>query len=91
MQYTHIVWDWNGTLFDDLEYSLKCINTLLARYGLENLTVSRYHDVFGFPISEYYKRIGFDFDKVPYSALAKEYMDIYIPGSMHCPLRSDAA
>lgn len=90
MQYTHIVWDWNGTLFDDLEYSLKCINTLLARYGLENLTVSRYHDVFGFPISEYYKRIGFDFDKVPYSVLAKEYMDIYIPGSMHCPLRSDA-
>lgn len=90
MKYTHIVWDWNGTLFDDLEYSLKCINTLLSRYGLENLTLNRYHEVFGFPISDYYKRIGFDFDKTPYSVLAKEYMDIYIPGSLSCALRHDS-
>ena len=89
MKITHIVWDWNGTLFDDVNIGIECVNELLARYGLDIVDKNRYYQVFGFPISDYYKRLGFDFDKTPYSVLAKEYMDIYIPRSKACGLRED--
>ena len=90
MKITHIVWDWNGTLFDDVDLGIRCVNQLLSRYGLEQVDKNRYYQVFGFPISDYYKRLGFDFDKTPYPVLAKEYMDIYVPESQKCSLRENA-
>ena len=30
----HLIWDWNGTLLDDLDLSVDVMNTLLARRGL---------------------------------------------------------
>ena len=33
-RYRHVVWDWNGTLLDDLDYSIGIMNGLLARRGL---------------------------------------------------------
>ncbi len=90
MKYTHVVWDWNGTLFDDIDFSIECVNSLLKKYGLNTLTREKYYEVFGFPISDYYKRVGFDFNKTPYDVLAKEYMDKYMPGSYFCPLREGA-
>ena len=31
---THLLWDWNGTLLDDLDVSLKVLNTMLTRHRL---------------------------------------------------------
>lgn len=90
MKYNHIVWDWNGTLFDDVDFSIECVNALLSRHGLSKVTKERYYEVFGFPIVDYYARLGFDFEKTPYSLLARQYMDRYMPGSKNCRLRSDA-
>ena len=61
MKYTNIIWDWNGTLLNDTELSIKCINTLLKRRSLPLLSAEQYREVFGFPIREYYQRIGLDF------------------------------
>lgn len=87
---THIVWDWNGTLFDDFDVCVKSINTLLARHGLPMLSDGEYRQVFGFPVRQYYKSIGFDFDKTPFEVLAEEYMSIYQPLSDSCGLRAGA-
>lgn len=79
MKYDRVIWDFNGTILDDLRVSIDSADELLIRYGLDPmLTVEKYHSVFGFPIIEYYKRIGFDFDKVPYSVLAHEWVEIYL-------------
>lgn len=86
-----IVWDWNGTLFDDVDLCFSCINRLLVHHGLEELhTLDQYRNVFGFPIENYYKKVGFDFEKTPFSVLADEYMKDYQEKSYHCLLHKDA-
>jgi len=86
MKYTHVIWDWNGTLLDDVAWCMTTINTMLAKRGLPVLgSVAAYHGVFGFPIIDYYRRVGFDFEKEPFEDLAAEYIDFYHGGG------SDAA
>ena len=78
MKYTHVLWDFNGTLLDDVESCINSINELLERHGLKKLTsLAQYQSVFGFPIIDYYKRIGFDFDKTSYDELAVEWVKLY--------------
>ncbi|MCL1830316.1 MAG: HAD family hydrolase [Oscillospiraceae bacterium] len=77
-QYSQIIWDWNGTLLDDVEWSISCINTMLKKRGLATLnSKAEYHQVFDFPIVEYYRRLGFDFSKESFEKLAVEYIDLY--------------
>ena len=78
MKYTHVIWDWNGTLLDDVAWCMTTINTMLAKRGLPVLVDrAAYHRVFGFPIIDYYRRAGFDFAKEPFEQLAAEYIDFY--------------
>jgi len=86
MKYTHVIWDWNGTLLNDVAWCMTTINTMLAKRGLPVLgNVAAYHGVFGFPIIDYYLRAGFDFEKEPFEDLAAEYIAFYHGGG------SDAA
>ena len=77
-KYSHVIWDWNGTLLDDVAWCMKTINALLTKRGLPALdTIEAYHGVFGFPIIDYYRRAGFDFQREPFETLAAEYIAIY--------------
>ena len=76
--YTHILWDFNGTLYDDVDVCLTCAKRLMAAHGLKAMeTVEEYREIFGFPIIDYYARMGFDFSKTPYSELAVEWVAYY--------------
>ena len=76
--YTHIIWDFNGTLYDDVDVCLTCARRLMAAHGLKPIeTVDEYRALFGFPIIDYYVRMGFDFSKTPYSELAVEWVAYY--------------
>lgn len=33
MKYTYILWDFNGTILDDVQTGIDCVNTLLKRPG----------------------------------------------------------
>ncbi|MDR1629751.1 MAG: HAD hydrolase-like protein [Oscillospiraceae bacterium] len=78
-QFSHIIWDWNGTLLDDVHCCFECINRMLARRGLKTLeNLEEYHGVFTFPVIGYYKKLGFDFEKEPFEELSVEYMDSYV-------------
>ncbi len=85
-----IIWDWNGTLLDDVAVSLKSVNRLLAERNLEILTPGRYHEVFTFPVQEYYERIGFDFSKEPFDIVAHQFIEIYNEEVRHCGLHDEA-
>ncbi len=75
MKYTHILWDFNGTLLNDVETGIISANTLLKRRGMPLIeSVERYHSVFTFPITDYYINLGFDFTKEPYSEIAIEWV-----------------
>lgn len=72
-----IIWDWNGTLLDDLGICLDSINTMLVSRNLKELTTESYRHIFTFPVIEYYKVAGFDFEKEPWEEVAMEFMSLY--------------
>ena len=84
-----IIWDWNGTLLDDLDLSLNSVNILLEERNLPKLTTERYKDIFGFPVVNYYVKAGFDFEKEPFEIPAKQYVKLYATGSSELKLFPD--
>ncbi len=78
MEYSHILWDFNGTLLDDVTLGIKAVNQLLARRNLPLLKSREdYQQHFTFPIENYYRNVGFDFEKDPYDVLAHEWIAEY--------------
>lgn len=85
--YSHILWDFNGTLLDDVHAGIESENVLLRRRGMPLIRdVEHYHSLFGFPIIEYYKRLGHDFERESYDDMADEWVEQYIKYSADCPL-----
>ncbi len=76
-EYEHIIWDWNGTLFDDVDLCVNIINGVLKRRGLPQLTVEKYKSIFTIPVENYYIAAGFDFSVEPFEKVGKEWMDEY--------------
>lgn len=72
-----IIWDWNGTLFNDIDICINSINQLLSNRNLPVLTKEYYLEVFDFPVQDYYERIGFDFVKEPFEIPAHQFIEIY--------------
>jgi phosphoglycolate phosphatase len=84
---THIVWDWNGTLLNDVQACVDAINVLLERRRLPAVSRRRYLDVFDFPVRNYYLALGFDFARDDWRAVAHEYHEVYARTSTGAPLR----
>lgn len=77
-KYSHIIWDWNGTLLDDVDWCIEQMNIMLKKRDKEIIkNIEEYHKAFDFPIINYYKNIGFDFEEESFETLAKEYIDLY--------------
>ncbi len=89
-RYRHIIWDWNGTLLNDLWLCLESINAALRRRGLAPLTAKRYQDEFDFPVIDFYRKIGFDFETESFADLAHEYHAMYEPRWIECDLQVGA-
>lgn len=54
MTQLHVVWDWNGTLLDDLEVVIESANVGLLEFGIEPLDEDRYRDHFTRPVRAFY-------------------------------------
>lgn len=75
--YTHILWDFNGTILNDVEAGWESINVLLARRGLPVLhDLCAYRRVFDFPVIDYYRRVGLPTEE-GFDALAVEWVAEY--------------
>jgi phosphoglycolate phosphatase len=73
----HIIWDWNGTLLDDLDLCVGIIGELLAEHGLEPIDRATYLEGFRFPVIDYYRELGFDFDRASFAELTKGFISRY--------------
>ncbi|MBN1765978.1 MAG: HAD family hydrolase [Sedimentisphaerales bacterium] len=76
-QYKHIIWDWNGTLLDDVEDCVAVVNELQQGRGLELISLESYRELFDFPAIDFYRRMGFNFQKESFEELARDYMARY--------------
>jgi phosphoglycolate phosphatase len=86
----HVVWDWNGTLFDDTLLCMEIINGLLGTRGGRTVGLAQYREVFGFPVKDYYIRLGFDFRKESWERVSREFIDAYEARRHECRLREGA-
>ena len=50
-KYTHLIWDFNGTVLNDVDVGVRAANALLVNHGLPPLpSTDAYRAVFGFPV-----------------------------------------
>lgn len=68
-----VIWDWNGTLLDDVEVNRKIINAMLLRRGLKPLDEAAYKDSFCFPVQSFQRRIGFNFEEESVEEISADY------------------
>ena len=79
MQINYCVWDFNGTILDDVDAGIRSVNLLLRDRGLPEIPNKKaYQDLFGFPIIRYYERLGFDFSVEPYEVVAPLWVEQYL-------------
>lgn len=76
-KYDAIIYDWNGTLIDDVGISHDILCKLLDEYGLNRVDLDNYRDAFTFPVRKYYERVGFDFTKYTFEEVASKYVPMY--------------
>ncbi|MCI5847579.1 MAG: HAD hydrolase-like protein [Clostridiales bacterium] len=89
MMIKQVLWDWNGTLLDDVQYAMDVRNRCFPAFGLPGIhDVDAYRRQFTFPVRIYYQRAGVtdeNFDQV-----AHAWMDEYMRGLDQAPLHPDA-
>ncbi len=89
-KYDCIIWDFNGTLLDDVRTGIDSVNTLLAERELSKIeSEEHYRRIFRFPIIEYYRSLGFDFDSEPYEELAPKWVALYLENVKRAELFND--
>jgi phosphoglycolate phosphatase-like HAD superfamily hydrolase len=53
----HVVWDWNGTLFDDLDIVVAAVNVSLRAVGAGSIDADRYREVYQRPLHRFYETL----------------------------------
>jgi len=76
-KYKHVIWDWNGTLFNDVELCSDIMNNLLRSRGLKTVTIEEYKNVFTFPVKKYYEILGHDVSDANWEIISHEFINEY--------------
>lgn len=79
---SHVIWDWNGTLLSDVQHAVNAVNRLLQEENLKTTTVEQYKKIFGFPVIEYYERLGFDTSPAKFTELCERF-NAYFHDDLH--------
>ena len=72
-----ILWDWNGTLLNDLNICIDAINILLRERSKKEIDEQIYREIFTFPVKDYYIKAGFDFEDEDFEKPAIEFINQY--------------
>lgn len=84
-----ILWDFNGTVLNDVEISFDAANTILRRFDKPLLAnLNAYRAAFGFPIIDYYTRLGLGGEI--FKDAAPQWMEEYLRLEPACGLQEGA-
>ncbi|MEJ3743263.1 HAD hydrolase-like protein [Actinomycetes bacterium KLBMP 9797] len=91
MARTHLVWDWNGTLLDDLGLVVSATNAAFAIVDGPAVTADEHRRDFCRPVVDYYAQVlGRPVDAEEFGRLDKIFHDAYRAGLAGCGLTADA-
>jgi len=85
-KYKHIIWDWNGTLIDDVWLVVDIMNKMLKKRNLPGIDSKRYREIFDFPVMDYYAKLEFDFSNESFEDLTVEFISEYYTRFNECKL-----
>lgn len=89
---THIVWDWNGTLLDDIDAVYGAACEIFAARGLPPVTLADYQAAYTRPIARFYSRLfGRDFEPEELPGLDDDFHHAYRSRMGGCRLAEGAA
>ncbi|MFG2037616.1 HAD family hydrolase [Dactylosporangium sp. NPDC048998] len=87
----HLVWDWNGTLLDDLKLVVDATNVCLATVGGPLITAEEHRRDFRRPILDYYAHVlERPVDQAEFQLLDDAFHDAYRRGMADVQLAPDA-
>ena len=87
----HVVWDWNGTLFDDLHIVLEAVNRGLDSVGASPIGLSEYRDYYTRPVRVFYDRVfGRELNDMEWRQLDERFHESYLKLLNHARLAPDA-
>ena len=87
---THVIWDFNGTLVDDVQLVLDITNDILRDQKLPLIDADRYRQIFEFPVSSYYAMLGLPGEGEAFRTVADVFAKNFEEGMHGCALRADA-
>lgn len=70
--YKYILWDWNGTIIDDVQVACSSVNDMLVKRDLPVITMEQYYSYIDTPIYKFYEHL-FDLNVVTFDIIAKEF------------------
>lgn len=87
----HLVWDWNGTLLNDLEPVVEATNAAFALVGGPVVDADEHRRDFRRPIVDYYAYVlGRPIDAAEFVRLDRVFHDTYRTRLVDCALADDA-
>ncbi len=70
-----VFWDFNGTLVDDVELTVRINDAVFVRHGYRKTSVEEYRRLFRFPVQAYYDALGVTAEDFP--TVAREWGELY--------------
>lgn len=68
-----LIWDWNGTLLDDVAAAVGALNRMLVKRGARPITIEHYRRRFGFPVRPFYAELGVDLAKWDWDEICEDF------------------
>ena len=69
VKHKYIIWDWNGTLINDVWLLVEIMNNMLKKRNLPKIDSKKYREIFDFPVTKYYSKLGLIFLMNPLKSL----------------------
>ena len=87
----HLVWDWNGTLLDDMTLVVGATNAALGTFGAGPVTVDDHRRDFRRPVADYYAHVlGRSLTGAEFAELDRVFHETYARGLSAAPLSAGA-
>ncbi|ERP39330.1 HAD family hydrolase [Chitinivibrio alkaliphilus] len=84
--YETFLWDFNGTIIDDVWLCYEIYQVQQRKYNLRLLSLEEYRFYFTFPVQDFYTFAGFTGTKKTFTRLAGEFIALYREKRTECQL-----
>lgn len=72
----YIIWDWNGTIIDDVGIALDAVNDMLREQDRPEITLEEYRKAMDTPILRFYEQF-FDMEATDFDWIAERFQNYY--------------